>query len=56
MKGILKNENKTRRDVSLISKITDNKGVVLDTETSSLSIEPFSQKEIKMHVELNGGK
>ena len=43
---LLKNENKTGKDVTLISKITDNKGVVLDTKTSTLSIKPFSQKEI----------
>jgi len=43
---LLKNENKTGKDVTLISKITDNKGVALGTKTSTLSIEPFSQKEI----------
>ncbi|HEY5368147.1 MAG TPA: beta-galactosidase GalA [Hanamia sp.] len=42
----VKNENKTPKEVKLISKIVDNKGNLLDTETSSQTIEPFSKIEI----------
>ncbi|MEI6139921.1 MAG: beta-galactosidase GalA [Mariniphaga sp.] len=46
IKTTLKNEYKTARNVTLVSKIVDNKGVVLDTKTSFQSIESYSQTEI----------
>ncbi len=46
IKTTLKNEYKTAKSVTLVSKIVDNKGVVLDTKTSFQSIESFSQTEI----------
>jgi len=47
IKTILKNEYKTVKNVTLISKIVDNRGVVIDTKTSSHQvIEPFSSTEI----------
>ncbi|MGA2406386.1 MAG: beta-galactosidase GalA [Bacteroidales bacterium] len=46
IKTTLKNEYKVAKNISLVSKIVDNKSVVLDTETSSQSIAPFSQIEI----------
>jgi beta-galactosidase len=47
IKTTLKNEYKTAKNITLISKIINNKGVVLDTETSSQKIEPFSTIEIE---------
>jgi len=46
IKITLKNEYKTAKNVTLVSKITDKKGAVLDTKTSTLSISPFDQTEI----------
>jgi len=46
IKTNLKNEYKVAKNVMLISKIADNRGVVLDTKTSTQTIEPFSQIEI----------
>jgi beta-galactosidase len=46
VKTMLKNEYKTAKNVTLVSKIVDNKGVVLDTKTSSQSISPFTEAEI----------
>jgi beta-galactosidase len=46
IKTTLKNEYKTVKNIKLISKIVDNKGVVLVTKTSSQVIEPFSLIEI----------
>jgi beta-galactosidase len=46
IKTKLKNESKTVKKVELVSKIVDNKGVVLDTKTSLQTIEPFSTIEI----------
>jgi len=42
----VKNEYKESKNISLVSKIFDNKGVILDTNITSLSIPPFSQTEI----------
>jgi beta-galactosidase len=42
----LKNEYKTPKNVTLISKIVDNKGIVLDTKTSTQSILSFDHAEI----------
>jgi len=47
IKTTIKNEYKIIKSITLISKITDNKGVVLDTESSSRVIEPFSSIEIE---------
>jgi len=46
IKTTLKNENETAKNVKLVSKIVDNKGVVLDTKTTTQLIEPFGQTEI----------
>lgn len=42
----LKNEYKTAKNVTLVSKIIDNKGLVFDTKTSTLSISPYDQTEV----------
>jgi beta-galactosidase len=46
IKTTVKNEFKKSKIISLVSKIADNKGVILDTKTSTHSIAPFSQIEI----------
>lgn len=46
IKTTLKNEYEQVKTVTLISKIMDDKGVLMDTKTSSLTINPFSQIEI----------
>jgi beta-galactosidase len=46
IKTTLKNEYEAVKNVTLVSKIVDDKGAVIDTRTSSQSIEPFSQTEI----------
>ncbi|MBV5281343.1 MAG: DUF4982 domain-containing protein [Paludibacter sp.] len=46
IKTTLKNEYKTAKNVTLVSKIVDKKGLVFDTETSTLSIAPFDQTEV----------
>lgn len=46
IKTTVKNEYKTVKKFSLASKIVNNKGVVLDTKTSSQTIEPFSTTDI----------
>jgi len=46
IKTTLKNEYKVAKNVMLISKIVDNIGIVLDTKTSTQTIEPYSQTEI----------
>jgi len=46
IKTTIKNEYKVAKTFTLISKIVDNKGVVLDTKTSSQVIEPFSSTEV----------
>jgi beta-galactosidase len=46
IKTTLKNEYKTEKNVSLVSKIIDSKGVVLDTKTTVQSIAPFYLVEI----------
>jgi len=42
----LKNEYKTAKNITLVSKIVDKKGLVLDTKTSTLSIPSFDQVEV----------
>jgi len=42
----LKNEYKTDINVTLVSKIIDSKGNLLDTKTSTQTIAPYSQVEI----------
>ena len=46
IKTTLKNEYNVAKNVTLVSKIVDNKGIVLDTKTSSQVIAPFSPTEI----------
>src|SRR5665647_112059 len=46
IKTTLKNEYKTAKNITLVSKIADKKGLVLDTKTSTLSIPSFDQIEI----------
>jgi beta-galactosidase len=46
IKTIVKNEYNESKNISLVSKIADNKGVILYTKTTSISIAPFSQSEI----------
>ncbi|NWJ51184.1 MAG: glycoside hydrolase family 2 protein [Bacteroidetes bacterium] len=46
IKTMLKNEYDIARNFTLVSKIIDSKGVVLDTKSSSQVIAPFSQTEI----------
>src|SRR5659263_151338 len=42
----LKNEYKTTKNVTLVSKIINKKGLVIDTKTSTLSISPLDQTEV----------
>jgi len=46
IKTTLKNEYKVVKNITLVSKIVDNKGRVLDTKTTSQSIPPFYPIEI----------
>ncbi len=46
IKTTLKNEYKTAKNITLVSKIIDKKGVILDTKTSTLLISSFNQAEI----------
>ena len=46
IKTSLKNEYKTEKNFTLVSKIIDSKGVVLDTKTTVQSIAPFYPVEI----------
>jgi len=46
VKTTLKNEYKVAKNVMLVSKIVDKKGLLLDTKTSTLSIPSFDQIEI----------
>jgi len=46
IKTSIKNEYKTAKQITLVSKIVDKKGVVFDTKTSTLSIPAFDQIEI----------
>ncbi|MGZ3901867.1 MAG: sugar-binding domain-containing protein, partial [Bacteroidia bacterium] len=46
VKTNIKNEYSVVKNITLTSKIVDNKGAVLDTKTSSEAIEPFSTTEI----------
>ena len=52
IKTMLKNEYKTFKKVTLVSKIVNNKGVVLDKETSLQTIDPFSTNEIAQTAEI----
>jgi beta-galactosidase len=42
----LKNEYKTAKNIILVSKIVDKKGVILDIKSSTQLISPYEQKEI----------
>ena len=46
IKTTLKNEYKVAKNFTLVSKIVNNKGIVLDVKTTSQAIEPFSSTEI----------
>lgn len=46
IKTTLKNEYKTAKNITLVSKIVNNKGLVFDTQTSTQSIAPFDQTEV----------
>ena len=46
IKTTLKNEYKVVKNVTLVSKIVDKKGLVLETKTTTLSIPSFDQIEI----------
>jgi len=46
IKTILKNEYKTAKNITLVSRITDNKNIVIDTRSTTQSIAPLSQIEI----------
>ena len=46
IKTMLKNEYKSAKSVTLVSKIVDDKGAALDTKTSTQVIAPNSQTEI----------
>lgn len=47
IKTTIKNEYKTPKQFSLVSKIVDNKGNVLDTQQSTHSIDAFEEVEIE---------
>ena len=49
IKTTLKNDDNVIRTVVLVSKIVDSKGVVLDTKTSSQTIEPLATAEIEQN-------
>jgi beta-galactosidase len=42
----LKNEYKTGKNLTLVSKITDKNGIVLDTKSTNKTVEPFDESEI----------
>ena len=46
IKTTLKNEYKTAKNITLVSKIVDKKGLVLDTKTTNQSLAAFEQTEI----------
>jgi beta-galactosidase len=46
IKTTLKNEYKVAKNITLVSKIVDKKGAVLDTRTTNQSIGPFEQVEL----------
>jgi beta-galactosidase len=46
IKTTLKNEYNLSKNITLISKIADNKNVIIDTKTISQTVAPFSQTEI----------
>lgn len=46
IKTIIKNEYRSEKNITLISKIVDKKGIVLDTKISTHSIAPLEQIEI----------
>ena len=47
IKTTLKNEYNMEKNITLVSKIVNSKGVVLDTKTSSQKIKPFASVEIE---------
>jgi beta-galactosidase len=53
IKTTLKNEYKTAKNITLVSKIADKKGLILDTKTSTLVMRSFDQIEIVQTVAIN---
>ncbi|MFZ1290486.1 MAG: beta-galactosidase GalA, partial [Melioribacteraceae bacterium] len=49
----LKNEYDTAKNVTIISKIVDNNDNVLETKTSTLSVEPFYESKITQERTIN---
>jgi len=47
IKTTLKNEYNVEKNITLVSKIVNSNGVVLDTKTSSQKIKPFASVEIE---------
>jgi beta-galactosidase len=46
IKTTLKNEYKTAKNITLVSKIIDRNGIVIDTKATTLSIASFEQTEL----------
>lgn len=46
IKTTLKNEYRTAKNITLVSKIVDKNGSLLDTKTSTLSVAPYDQVEV----------
>ncbi len=46
IKTTIKNEYKTAKNITLVSKVVDKKGLLLDTKTSTLSMPSFDQAEV----------
>lgn len=53
IKTTVKNEYKEEKNVTLVSKIADKKGNILDTETSAHTIQPYSSIEIAQSGNIN---
>lgn len=56
IKTTLKNEYKTAKNISLVSKVVDIKGTVLDTKTSNQLLAPFEQIEISQIASVKAPK
>jgi beta-galactosidase len=46
IKTILKNDHKVSKSVTIVSKIIDNKGIMVGSDTTPVVLEPFSKTEI----------
>lgn len=56
IKTTLKNEYKTAKNITLVSKVVDLNGSVVDTKTSNQSLAPFEQVEIAQTAAINTPK